>query len=237
MGSTVSSTTRPRGGLLSRVALALVLGLTFAAPVGAQDGGDSYTTSGPIPGDGDGNGIPDDVEDAILASDLGSCNPGSYTVGVPFSLQVPAPVDGTQEFLINQYSDSIRLFNGTAPSGSVEVTSPLAGEHALIFYGVDGAGETAAVGCRITGTEVGGESTPNTPGTTGGDTGGTSASTGTAGSTGTSGSGTSGTATAGGSGPLATTGFGAALPSLLATALVVCGGLLTITVARRRRAD
>ena len=40
-----------------------------------------------------------------------------------------------------------------------------------------------------------------------------------------------------GTASVVTGGFGAALPSLLATALVVAGGLLTITVARRRRTN
>ena len=61
--------------------------------------------------------------EAILNSDLGSCSTGSYTVGVPFTLEVPDSIDPSQSFLINQYSESIRLFQGTAPSGSVEVTS------------------------------------------------------------------------------------------------------------------
>lgn len=39
------------------------------------------------------------------------------------------------------------------------------------------------------------------------------------------------------SGPLARTGFGAALPSLLATALVAGGAMLVITVSRRRRTN
>ncbi len=219
-------------------ALGLLLAMAFVAPAGAQDGGDSYTTAGPTDRDADGNGIPDGVEEAILNSDLGSCSTGSYTVGVPFTLEVPDSIDPSQSFLINQYSESIRLFQGTAPSGSVEVTSPLAGVHSFIFYGLDAAGEAAAVGCRSTGVEVGGNSTPNTPGTTGetsGTTGTPSTGTGTSAS-GTSGGGTSAGGTSGGAGsPLATTGFGAALPSLLATALVVGGGLLMITVGRRRR--
>ncbi|MCB1028285.1 MAG: hypothetical protein KDB24_11050 [Microthrixaceae bacterium] len=227
-------------------ALGLLLGLAAATPAGAQDGGDGYTTAGPTDRDADGNGIPDDVEDTLLGADLGDCSVDSYTVGEPFTLDVPSPVDGNFDFVLNQYSESIRLYSGTAPSGSVEVTSPLAGEHIFIFFGSDADGNEASAGCVSTGVEVGGKSTPNTPsnpntpGTTGG-TSGTSGTTGTpsTGTSGTSGSGTSGATssggTTGGGSPLANTGFGAALPSLLATALVVGGGLLMITVARRRR--
>ena len=81
-----------------------------------------------------------------------------------------------------------------------------------------------------------------TPGTTGGTPGTTGGSTGTPSGV-TSGSPSPSAAigtpagTPGAGGPLATTGFGAALPSLLATALVVGGGLLMITVARRRRSN
>ena len=237
-------------------AFGLLLGMTFVGPAGAQDGGDSYTTSPTDNRDKDGNGIPDDLEDATLASELGSCSIADYTVNVPFTIEVLAPVDGNQSFVLNQYSDSIRLFSGTAPSGSVEVTSPLAGKHSFLFYGVDADGMEAIAGCTATGAEVGGKSQPNPPGTTGGDTGGTTgtptggaAPSGTAGSPsspGAPGSGSTGVGSPGGgstgagapgvsSGPLARTGFGATLPSLLATALVAGGAMLVIAVAKRRR--
>ena len=239
-------------------AFGLLLGMTFVGPAGAQDGGDSYTTSPTDNRDKDGNGIPDDLEDATLASELGSCSIADYTVNVPFTIEVLAPVDGNQSFVLNQYSQSIRLFSGTAPSGSVEVTSPLAGKHSFLFYGVDADGMEAIAGCTATGAEVGGKSQPNPPGTTGGDTGGTTGtpSTGTTGGApstggtsstgGTPGIGSTGVGNPGGgstgagapgvsSGPLARTGFGATLPSLLATALVAGGAMLVITVAKRRR--
>lgn len=238
MGSEQTRTTALRFGGAVVAALGLVLGLAFAVPAGAQDGGDGYTTAGPTDRDQDGNGIPDDVEDELLGRDLGACSTASYTVGEPFSLDVPSPVDGNSSFVLNQYSESLRLFSGTAPSGSVTVTSPLAGEHSFLFYGVDADGNEAAVGCDATGVEVAGKSTPNqpsspnTPGTSGGTTGTTGGTAGSV-STGT----TPGGGTSGGIGPLATTGFGAALPSLLATALVVGGGLLMISIARRGRTN
>lgn len=242
MGSVRSRTTSQRRGGIALAAFGLLLGLGIAAPAGAQDGGESYTTSGPTDRDTDGNGIPDDIEQGILGGDLSRCSPVSYTVGESFELEVPGPVDGNSSFVLNQYSQSLQLFVGTAPTGSVEVTSPLAGEHTLIFYGVDADGNEAAAGCLSTGIEVEGQSQPNPPATSGGTTGSPSASTGSSsGSTGSATAGTpgaSGSGTTGGSGtPLANTGFGAALPSLLATALVVAGGLLTITVARRRRTN
>ena len=237
-------------------AFGLLLGMTFVGPAGAQDGGDSYTTSPTDNRDKDGNGIPDDLEDATLASELGSCSIADYTVNVPFTIEVLAPVDGNQSFVLNQYSQSIRLFSGTAPSGSVEVTSPLAGKHSFLFYGVDADGSEAISGCEATGVEAGGKSQPNPPGTTGGDTGGTTGTPSTSGTTGTTGgtpstggtpgSGSTGVGSPGGgstgagapgvsSGPLARTGFGATLPSLLATALVAGGAMLVIAVAKRRR--
>ena len=130
-------------------AFGLLLGMTFVGPAGAQDGGDSYTTSPTDNRDKDGNGIPDDLEDATLASELGSCSIADYTVNVPFTIEVLAPVDGNQSFVLNQYSQSIRLFSGTAPSGSVEVTSPLAGKHSFLFYGVDADGMEAIAGCTV----------------------------------------------------------------------------------------
>lgn len=82
---------------------------------------------------------------------------------------------------------------------------------------------------------------PNAPGTSGG-TPGTSGGTPTGGGS-TAGVGSPGGGTSGGapgipaasSGPLARTGFGATLPSLLATALVAGGAMLVITFAKRRR--
>ena len=263
MPNSYTGSTRKFGVLTAAfAAIGLLLGLAFVSPAGAQDGGDSYTTQGTTGGtgdrDADNNGIPDDVEAATLASELGSCSIANYTVNVPFDLEVFAPVDATQNFVLNQYSQSIRLFSGTAPSGSVTVTSPLTGKHKFLFYGVDADGKEAISGCTSTGVEVGGESQTNPPGTTGGDTGGTTGQ-GTTGTGGTSsapgggstggvgspGGGTSGGGTSGGaagvpaasSGPLARTGFGATLPSLLATALVAGGAMLVITVARRRRND
>ena len=96
---------------------------------------------------------------------------------------------------------------------------------------------------RLIGLQFDVEETPSTPsppsppgtptgGTTGTPTGGTTG-TPTGGTTGTTGAGTPG----GAGTPLARTGFGATLPSLLATALVVGGGLLMITVARRSRTN
>ena len=103
-----------------------------------------------------------------------------------------------------------------------------------------------------------GDATGTTGGTTGpGDVGadsavppsGPSAPSGPSGPGGTtSGGGVPGTGSTGGgvpgagvpittSGPLARTGFGATLPSLLATALVAGGAMLVITVARRRRTN
>ena len=96
-------------------AFGLLLGMTFVGSAGAQDGGDSYTSSSPVDRDADGNGIPDDLEDKLLNSDLGSCSVASYTVNEPFTLKVFAPVDATQNFVVNQYSQSLRLFSGTAP--------------------------------------------------------------------------------------------------------------------------
>ncbi|MBK7324184.1 MAG: hypothetical protein IPI82_17565 [Candidatus Microthrix sp.] len=178
MPNSYTGSTRKFGVLTAAfAAIGLLLGLAFVSPAGAQDGGDSYTTQGTTGGtgdrDADNNGIPDDVEDATLASELGSCSIANYTVNVPFDLEVFAPVDATQNFVLNQYSQSIRLFSGTAPSGSVTVTSPLAGKHSFLFYGVDADGKEAISGCTSTGVEVGGKSQPNPPGTTGGDTGGT----------------------------------------------------------------
>ena len=59
-----------------------------------------------------------------------------------------------------------------------------------------------------------------TPGTSGGTPGASSSGVGTPGAS---------------SGPLARTGFGATLPSLLATALVAGGAMMVIAVAKRRR--
>ncbi len=239
MGLARTRATGQRRGVVAVAAIGLLLGLGIAAPAGAQDGaqggGDSYTTSSPTDRDRDGNGIPDDIENDLLGSGLENCSPGSYTVGEPFTLEVPGPVDANASFVLNQYSQSLRLFVGTAPSGSVEVTSPLAGEHTMIFYGVDADGDEAAAGCISTGIEVGGQSQPNPPDPTGDTTGSPSGGS-PAGSTGSPSTGSTGGGSPGGAGtPLARTGFGAALPSLVATALVVGGGLLTITVARRRR--
>ena len=227
MGSVRSRTTSQRRGGIALAAFGLLLGLGIAAPAGAQDGGESYTTSGPTDRDTDGNGIPDDIEQGILGGDLSRCSPVSYTVGESFELEVPGPVDGNSSFVLNQY----RMINALPYIGKT-----------LIFYGVDADGNEAAAGCLSTGIEVEGQSQPNPPATSGGTTGSPSASTGSSsGSTGSATAGTpgaSGSGTTGGSGtPLANTGFGAALPSLLATALVVAGGLLTITVARRRRTN
>ena len=149
MGSVRSRTTSQRRGGIALAAFGLLLGLGIAAPAGAQDGGESYTTSGPTDRDTDGNGIPDDIEQGILGGDLSRCSPVSYTVGESFELEVPGPVDGNSSFVLNQYSQSLQLFVGTAPTGSVEVTSPLAGEHTLIFYGVDADGNEAAAGIAV----------------------------------------------------------------------------------------
>ncbi|MCB1028286.1 MAG: hypothetical protein KDB24_11055 [Microthrixaceae bacterium] len=167
-------------------------------------------------------------EDFVVSGD-------QYAAGAPINIYV--------------CSTPIKIGSGTADAAGA-FTAPAAipagleaGAHDVFAYGLDPEGEPRLIGLQFEVAETPSTpnepSSPNNPGTTGGTTGGTSgtpsAGTGTTGGTtaaGTTGGGTSG----GGAGtPLATTGFGAALPSLLATALVVGGGLLMITVARKRR--
>jgi hypothetical protein len=256
--------TKSRTGPTNRVgalgvvvaALGLLLGMAFVSPAGAQDD-DPYTGVLGL----DLEQCPDPVPGLTLVS--GEVAPGEnfvvggggYAANAPINLYVcSTPIKvGTGT------ADASGAFQ--AP-GSIPADLE-AGAHDLFSYGMGADGEPLLLGLQFD--VEGTPSTPNppsnpnppsTPGTTGGTpgtTGGTPGTTGgtpgtTGGSTGTPSGVTSGSpspsaaigtpaGTPGAGGPLATTGFGAALPSLLATALVVGGGLLMITVARRRRSN
>lgn len=216
-------------------ALGLLLGMALVAPAGAQD--DPYTGVESL----DLAECPEFVPGLTLVS--GEVAPGSDFVVGGDGYAANAP--------INLYvcSTPIKVGTGTADaSGAFEAPGSIpadleAGAHDLFAYGVGADGEPRLIGLQFDAPET--PSTPeppSTPGTTGGTTGtpGTTGSPSTGGTTAgvTTGAGTTGAGTPGGAGtPLARTGFGATLPSLLATALVVGGGLLMITVARRRRTN
>ena len=111
-------------------------------------------------------------------------------------------------------------YTTAGPSGDVAADSTV---------NPDGTGGTAgpsdaAADSAATAGAPGGTGTPGTsggtPGTSGGAPGASSSGVGTPGAS---------------SGPLARTGFGATLPSLLATALVAGGAMMVIAVAKRRR--
>ena len=111
-------------------------------------------------------------------------------------------------------------YTTAGPSGDVAADSTV---------NPDGTGGTAgpsdaAADSAATAGAPGGTGTPGTSGGTPGTSGGTPGAS-------SSGVGTPGAS----SGPLARTGFGATLPSLLATALVAGGAMLVIAVAKRRR--
>ena len=216
-------------------ALGLLLGMAFVSPAGAQE--DPYTGVEGL----DLAECPTPVPGLTLVS--GEIAPGSDFVVAGDGYAPNAP--------INLYvcSTPIKVGTGTADaSGAFEAPGSIpadleAGAHDLFAYGVGADGEPRLIGLQFDAPET--PSTPeppSTPGTTGGTTGtpGTTGSPSTGGTTAgvTTGAGTTGAGTPGGAGtPLARTGFGATLPSLLATALVVGGGLLMITVARRRRTN
>lgn len=111
-------------------------------------------------------------------------------------------------------------YTTAGPSGDVAADSTV---------NPDGTGGTAgpsdaAADSAATAGAPGGTGTPSTSGGTPGTSGGTPGAS-------SSGVGTPGAS----SGPLARTGFGASLPSLLATALVAGGAMMVIAVAKRRR--
>lgn len=111
-------------------------------------------------------------------------------------------------------------YTTAGPSGDVAADSTV---------NPDGTGGTAgpsdaAADSAATAGAPGGTGTPGTSGGTPGTSGGTPGAS-------SSGVGTPGAS----SGPLARTGFGATLPSLLATALVAGGAMMVIAVAKRRR--
>ena len=118
-------------------------------------------------------------------------------------------------------------YTTAGPSGDVAADSTV---------NPDGTGGTAgpsdaAADSAATAGAPGGTGTPGTSGGTPGTSGGTPGTSG-----GTPGASSSGVGTPGASsGPLARTGFGATLPSLLATALVAGGAMMVIAVAKRRR--
>jgi len=213
-------------------ALGLMLAMTLVSPAGAQDD-DSYTGVQGIdleqclefvPGLGLVSGVVAPGEDFVVEGD-------GYAANAPINLYV--------------CSTPIKVGSGTADaSGAFEAPGAIpadleAGAHDVFAYGMGADGEPRLIGLQFdveeTPSTPNEPTSPNPPDTTGGTTvttptgGGTTGGGTTAGGTPASGT------TAGGSSPLATTGFGAALPSLLATALVVGGGLLMIAVARRRR--
>ena len=239
---TLSRTGRTnRVGALGAVvaALGLLLGMAFVSPAGAQD--DPYTGV---------EGITlEECLESVPGLELvsGTVAPGEDFVVGGEGYAANAPIN------VSVCSTPILVDTGTADaSGAFTAPGAIpadleAGAHDVFSYGLDPDGEPLLLGLEFAVEET--PSTPNqpsnpnppsTPGTTGGTTGGTAGTTGTP-STGTasSGGGTSAGGTSGGGAgtPLATTGFGAALPSLLATGLVVSGGLLMITVARRRRSN
>ena len=216
-------------------AIGLLLGMAFVAPAGAQD--DPYTgvesldlTQCPEPSPGltlvSGEVAPG--EDFVVAGD-------GYAANAPINVYV--------------CSTPIKVGAGTADaSGAFEAPGSIpadleAGAHDVFAYGVGADGEPREISLSFdveaAPSPSGEPSSPNPPSSPA-EPGAATLNPPAGGTTGTTGGGTTGGTTAGvtsggGSNPLATTGFGAALPSLLATALVVGGGLLMITVARRRR--
>ena len=211
-------------------ALGLLLGMALVAPAGAQD--DPYTGVESL----DLAECPEFVPGLTLVS--GEVAPGSDFVVGGDGYAANAP--------INLYvcSTPIKVGTGTADaSGAFTAPGSIpadleAGGHDLFAYGIGADGEPRLIGLQFDVEET--PSTPSPPSPPGTPTGGTTG-TPTGGTTGTPTGGTTGTTgagTPGGAGtPLARTGFGATLPSLLATALVAGGAMLVITVAKRRRTD
>lgn len=123
-------------------------------------------------------------------------------------------------------------------TGGTTGPSDAAADSAADTGGTAGPSDAAADSAADTGGTAG---TPSSSGGTSGTSGGApGGSTGGSGGVGSPGGGTSGGASGipgASSGPLARTGFGATLPSLLATALVAGGAMLVIAVARRRRSS
>lgn len=214
-------------------ALGLLLGMAFVSPAGAQE--DPYTGVEGL----DLAECPTPVPGLTLVS--GEIAPGSDFVVAGDGYAPNAP--------INLYvcSTPIKVGSGTADaSGKFQAPGAIpadleAGAHDVFSYGVGADGQPRAISIgfdvKAPPSTPNGPSSPNNPGTTGGTTGTPTGTSGSPSTGGTSGGGTSAGATSGGSSPLATTGFGAALPSLLAAALVAGGGLLVISVARRRRTN
>lgn len=227
-------TTRTQQLLRAVTVLLLALGGFMLGPAAGAQEDDSYTGVKSL-----------DLEECLefvpgLTLVSGEVAPGGdfvvsgdeYAAGAPINLYV--------------CSTPILVGTGTADAaGAFEAAGAIpadleAGAHDLFAYGEGADGEPRLIGLQFdveaAPTPPGGPGNPNPPSSpaepgaatlnppAGGTTGG-----------GTTGGTTAGVTSGGGGSPLATTGFGAALPSLLATALVVGGGLMLITVARKRR--
>ena len=113
---------------------------------------------------------------------------------------------------------------GAQDGGDSYTTAGPSGDVAADSTGGTAGPSDAAADSAATAGAPGGTGTPGTSGGTPGTSGGTPGAS-------SSGVGTPGAS----SGPLARTGFGATLPSLLATALVAGGAMMVIAVAKRRR--